>query len=91
MEEVDALHKKNCDSICYTTQGMLTLMFMKNTCSDFPDSKQVGMPESKQHTMFTNLVSHFSPSVGKFISFNLSPRLIVFQLPFDIMFQSQYV
>ena len=57
----------------------------------FPDSKQVGMPESKQHTMFTNLVSHFSPSVGKFISFNLSPRLIVFQLPFDIMFQSQYV
>jgi len=60
VEDVDALHKKKCDSICYTTHGMLTLMFMKNTCSNFPDSKQVGMPESKQHTMFTNLVSHFS-------------------------------
>jgi hypothetical protein len=40
---------------------MLALIFMKNTCSHFADSKQVGMLHSKQRTMFANLVFHFFP------------------------------
>jgi hypothetical protein len=69
------LYIKNWESIQYTKHGMLTLMFMKNKCSKFADSKHAGMPDSKQHTMLANLPLHFSsscsPSVAKCISSNL--------------------
>jgi hypothetical protein len=80
------VYVQNWESIRYTKHGLLTLMFMKNKCSKFPDSKQPGMPDRKQHVVLANLPSHFFPHAVllscKMYTLQSFPRLIVSHLPF---------